>query len=74
MQAPKPAADVSYNDQKQEQDVPEPATKDEPMNGSGQNGDIGQAWNGGEGHDGAMNQYNGHMEEERRGIGIKEDG
>jgi len=72
-QAPDPAPSGASEVSKKEPDHTDTAIKDEHMYGNGQNGDIGLTWNGGPINDGA-GQYNGHMDEERRGIGIKEDG
>lgn len=53
----------------------EAAAKDEPMYGNGQNGDAGQAWNGGQIQEGHTNQYSeAQMEHDLPPIGIKEDG
>ena len=56
---------------------PEPTTdtttKDEHMYGNGQNGDVGNSWNGVNGEH--SNQYgNGGTDHEPPQIGIKEDG
>ena len=49
--------------------------KDENMYGNDHNGDSGPTWDGGQGNDGNSAQWNDTpMEEESRGIGIKEDG
>ena len=51
----------------------DPNSKDEPMYGNGQNGDVGHSWNGANG--GHSHQYNNTgMDHEPSQIGIKEDG
>lgn len=49
--------------------------KDEPMYGSGHNGDAESSWNAGQVNGGIAHQYNdAAMEQEPAPIGIKEDG
>ena len=79
VQAPNPTGNgvlpTNVNQEPKAEDQTEFPIKDEPIYGNGHNEDAGPAWNGGQGNEGQSNLWNdAPMEEESRGIGIKEDG